>query len=206
MKSTTKSLLLAAGFLLLPAVAANASVDSILRVDLECFYQKSLSSSANNDYGSVGRTRINSKHLIALIGRAMDRRFPDGAQLKVAVDGRVFVSNSKGDVIVNASRYIQVNFEADERLFDGKINHKTGVENSRNFFPVAMTINLPTLKGAVEGVGTEDMQVTAANRVGVQIATAVLQTTASGKGELSGKPALFTGKLNFNGREALLSD
>jgi hypothetical protein len=206
MKSKTKTLLLAAGLLLFPALSAHASVDSILRIDLRCYYQKSASAKGPNDYGDVGQIRINAKHLIALTGKAMGKRFPDGGQLKVTVDGRVFVTDSDGDVISNVSKYIQVKLVTSERLFDGKANRETLVEGSKNYFPLALTFQLPGLKGSVEGIGIEEFRVSSANSVGVQIVSGEIDATVNGKGAVDGKLAYFTGELDFNGRKAILSN
>ncbi len=196
----SKTLLIAA-LGLFPALVAHASVDSILNVELECFSQYKEGTTGPNNFGMATRTRINSKDLIKMAGKATGQNFPSGAQLKAFTDGRVAVVDSKGKLLTDITPLVRVKWNTIDRVYDGKINRKTGEERSKSYFPVGIIIDLPTLRGAIDGIGKESFQVFKPDKFGTQLFKGEIDSTVSGTGVVKEKKAFYTGTLKFRGRE-----
>ena len=204
MKSPALNLLLTTGLFLCPALSVQASVDSILKLDIKCYYQLKTSSSATKDTGSVRVIRLDTKQLLALLSTQLDIRYTDGTQFEVATNGGVFVTDSKGNRLGDVSPYLHANFDLKSRIYDGSRIILTEEEISRNYFPVSFTINLPSLKVTFSGIANELYRVTAPNGDGVQIFQGHTDTNVSGSGSVEGIPAHFTGTLTLDGRKAII--
>ena len=135
--------ILAAGLLLAPALPLHASVDSNLTLEVKCHTQQKFSTSGPNEYGSVRTVRLDAKQLITLLAKQLSKKFPSGAQLKVATDGKVFVTDSKGTVLNDVTAYLKADLNQKQLLFNGSANTATGKENSKNYFPLSLAIKLP---------------------------------------------------------------
>jgi hypothetical protein len=204
MKSKALKLVLATGLFLLSALSLQASVESILNLDVKCYYQAKYTSDAENNWGKVNYVRLDSKHLVYLIGKARGTSFPDGAQLKVMVDGRVFVVTSDGYKITNVTNLVEAKLGVQKRLFHGTHNNQTGQETSRSYFPISLTINLPQLKVVLDGIGTEDFQATEADQDGIQIKMGTINCNVSGTGSVNGKLGYYDGRMELEGRKAAI--
>lgn len=200
-----KLTLLAAGLLLAPVLPLHASVDSNLTLELKCHTQQKFSTSGPNEYGSVRTVRLDAKQLIVLVAKQLSKKFPSGAQLKVATDGKVYVTDSQGNVLNDVSPYFKASLNQRQLLFNGSANTATGKENSRNYFPIAFTINLPGLGGTARGIAVEDFKVTSPDSDGIQITTGNIETLLNGKGKVDGGLALYDGSLYLKGREATVA-
>lgn len=205
MKLSSHRTFLAVGLLLAPALPLHASVDSNLTLELKCHSQQKFSTSGPNEYGSVRTVRLDAKQLLTLVAKQLKVKFPSGAQLKVATNGKVYVTDSRGTVLNDVSPYFKANFNPKSHLFNGSANTVTGKENSRNYFPFGFTINLPGLGGTVRGIGVENFKVTSPNSDGIQITTGNIETLVNGKGKVDGGLALFDGSLYLKGREATVA-
>lgn len=194
--------ILAAGLLLAPALPLHASVDSNLTLEVKCHTQQKFSTSGPNEYGSVRTVRLDAKQLITLLAKQLSKKFPSGAQLKVATDGKVFVTDSKGTVLNDVTAYLKADLNQKQLLFNGSANTATGKENSKNYFPLSLAIKLPGLSGTVKGIAEENFKVTSPNSDGVQITTGNIETEVNGKGKSEGNLALFDGSLYLKGRSA----
>lgn len=203
MKSKSLNLLIAAGLSLFPALT-HASVDSFLKLDLTYYYQEKSSSTEDGNSGKVKTARLDAKQLLDLIGKQLGANFPKGSQLKVAVDGKVYVTDSDGNTLRDVSQYLEANISTKNRLFDGAVNHVTRKEDSRNYFPISFTVELPGLEGTVEGIAIESFKVAPANKDGVQISTGQIDSKVSGKGLVGAGTAYFEGTMQLKGRQAII--
>lgn len=204
MKSPTLKLLLTSLLCLFPALSAQASVDSTLKLDIKCYYQLRTSSSANKDTGTAKVIRLDTKQLLTLLSTQLNIRYAGGIQLEIATDGRVFVTDSKGGRLGDVSPYFHANFDTKSRIYDGSRNTETNQETTRNYFPVSFTIDLPELKVTISGIADEIYKVTSPNGDGVQIFTGHTDSNVSGSGNFGGMIAHFNGTLTLDGRKAII--
>ena len=185
---------------------ANARIESILTLDLVCYYQKSFNPSQDDTTGEVGSLRIDSKDFIAMISEQTDIDYPRGSQLRVNVNGRVTITNSEGTILGNVSQYIKADFDQGRRLFAGKVDTDTGEENSTRYFQFTYTINLPGVQGVVRGIAAEDTNVNQPSDDGIQTTTTLCQEAKiDGKGRFNGSPAFFIGDITMEGRKITLN-
>lgn len=205
MKSKSLKLILSAGLFLFPAIS-QASVDSLLKLELKCYFQERITQSDTKETGRVKIARFDSKQLLKIISKEAGVRFPGGSQLKVASDGKVYVADNKGRLVRNVSNYLKAEIDDQNSLFDGQYNRETGKEHSRNYFPIAFTINLPELKGTVEGIAIEDFKAYAADNLGVQRLTGKTASAVNGKGSIEGKLAYYEGMLRLDGKQAVIEE
>ncbi|RYD23188.1 MAG: hypothetical protein EOP88_05210 [Verrucomicrobiaceae bacterium] len=196
---------LAASLLLAPALPLHASVDSNLTMEVKCHTQQKFSTSGPNEYGSVRTVRLDAKQLLTLVAKQISKKIPSGAQLKIATDGKVYVTDSKGTVLHDVSPYFKATLNEKQRLFNGSANTATGKENSKNYIPLTLTLKLPGLNGTLKGIAVENFKVTSPNSDGVQITTGNTIAEVNGKGQADGKTALFDGSLYLKGREATVA-
>ena len=192
--------ILAAGLFLLTALPLHASVDSMLTLVLNCYYQQKVATAGTVIAGNVDIVRVDSKQLLILLEKERGAKFPQGAQLKVATDGRVYVVDAKGVVITEVSTYLYATLNDGVRLLNGQRNLATGQENTRNYYPITLTFNFSTLKGSVKGVLMENLVVGAPDRYGFHVSTGKSSSTVNGSGFYNGKLAYFDGTLNLLGR------
>jgi 3D (Asp-Asp-Asp) domain-containing protein len=190
------------GLFLSSAVFLQASVDSVLTLELKRYTQSISSTSSTTEKGRVSNSRVDSKQLLKLIAKARSTQFPDGSKLQVAVDGTVYVADSKGRWVTDVSEYLRVDFDDKNRLFDGHRNLMTGTETTKNFFPIRLVINLPSMKGSVSGIANEDFKAGEPNSDGVRILSGASKSMVSGKGSAEGGTALYQGTLRLVGRRA----
>jgi len=205
MKSTSQNIALVLALLASSSLALQASVDSILNLDVKCYFQQKTSTSGASESGKVGMVRLDGKQLLSLLSKQLSISFSGGSQLKISTKGRVYVADAKGNVLGDVSAYFRAKLDDQDPLFDGSVNHVTLQEKSRNYFPVSFTIDLPALKGTITGVAIEDFAVGAANGDGVQIVTGNSNSMVNGTGSLDGGICCFDGKMNLKGREAIIS-
>lgn len=205
MKSTSLKLALYAGLFLFPAAALQASVDSVLKLDLRCYYQKKISSSNLKESGKVETVRLDSKQLLKMLSKEVGVKYPGGSQLKVAVDGKVFVADSKGNTLGDVSRFFSAKLDTNNSLFDGKYDGESGKEDSRNYFPISFSINLPALKGTVTGLAIEDFKANKPDKFGIQEITGRTSSSVNGKGLIEGRLAYYDGSLKLDGKNAVLT-
>ena len=205
MKSQSLKLILSAGLFLIPPLSLQAAgLDTVLKVELNCYYQAKTSVSGDVASGKVGIVRVNSKQLLNFIGRERGIRFANGSQLMVTDSGDVYVADSDGNSILDVNEYVHVSFAKEKQLYNGKINTSTGKEDSRNYYRLALKLNLSTLKGSLRGIGIEDLLVTAPDKDGIQIARGNTASTVNGRGVVNGGPGYFDGRINLKGRSAII--
>lgn len=195
-------LLIITGLFVTSAVSLQASVDSVMKLELLGYMQKKSSTSETTERGSVDRFRVESKQLLSLIAKQSATKFPSGSKLQVTTDGTVYVADSKGKWVTDVSEYLEVAFDDKNRLFDGKRNVVTGTESSKNYFPVSLAIRLPGLTGTVSGIAIENFKVRDPDGDGVRIITGDSKSTVNGKGTVEEGPALYDGRLRLIGRRA----
>ncbi|MEO5711941.1 MAG: hypothetical protein ABIT37_00485 [Luteolibacter sp.] len=205
MKSITYKLLLASGLFLLPALSAQASVDSTLRLDIKCYYQLKTYVSGVKSIGTAKVVRLDSKQLIVLLGKQVGIKYSGGSQLQVAVNGQVFITNSAGDRLGNVSKYLKADLDTQSRVYDGFHNNQTNQETTRNYFPVSFTMDLPGVKGTVYGMANELFKITPPTGDGLQLTIGHTDADVNGSGSFSGALAHYNGKLALDGRKAIIS-
>lgn len=205
MKSKTLKLILATGLALFPAASLRASVNSVLNLDLKCYIQEGTSVRGDINAGKVSTIRITSKNLLRLAGEQLGVRFPGGSQLKVTVDGKVVVEDVAGRAVSDVSQLFKAKLEVDDRLYNGRANRATNVENTTNYYPITLTINLTNLKGTFRGIVIENFNVTAPDRFGIQRVTSDGMSTVNGKGFLNGAVAYYDGSLKLTGRTGIVN-
>ncbi len=205
MKSITSKLLLAGGLFLLPALSAQASVDSTLRIDILCYYQLKTYVSGVKSIGTAKVIRLDSKQLIVLLGKRAGVKYPDGSQLEVAVNGQVFITSSQGDRLRNVSKHLKANLETQSRVYDGYRNNQTNQETTQNYFPISFTMDLPGVKGTVYGMANELFRITSPTGDGVQIIRGHTEADVNGSGSFSSALAHYNGRLTLDGRRATIS-
>ncbi len=205
MKTHPLRLILATSLFVLAAPALHAGVDSALTLTLTCYTQEKVTSSGDNDTGKVNAMRLNAKQLLSLLAEQINVNFPNGSQLRVADDGKVYVADSNGVRLRDVNAYFQANLNENARLFDGSRNRVTGQENTQSYFPVTFTINLAVLKGTVRGLLIEKFTVSSADRYGVQRINQDGSSTVNGSGTYNGGDAYFDGTLKIKGQTASLS-
>ena len=204
MKITFPRLILA-GITALPFISSHARADSVVTMEMKYHIQQKSSTSGDYDYGTVRTVRLDAKQLMALVARELNMKFPSGAQLRVADDGRVTVTDSRGGTIADVSRFLSANLGIDKRLFHGRANVVTGEESSRNYYPLALKMKLAALRGTVRGIATEDFKVTYPNRDGIQFTTSAVETPVNGKGKANGRTAYYDGHIYLKGRDARIA-
>lgn len=197
-----KIFLLSSALLLASGPVLHASVDSVLTLDLKCFYQDSSIVKGDTQYGKAGTLRVDSKQLIILISRESNTKFPSGSQLTVMTDGKVFVTPPKGGAPTDVTRYISATIASDKGVYHGSYNFKTGQQNLRNYYPITLKIKLPTLKATIKGTATEDLNTRKPDTDGVQISTSATKSAVSGDGWSKDMKAYFEGTLLMKGRQA----
>ena len=206
MKSKSFALLLTAGLFLIPALSAQASVDSTLRLDIKCYYQLKTAVSGVRELGYAKVVRLDSKQLLVLLSKQVGIKYPGGSQLEVDTDGRVFVTNSAGDRLGNVSKYFQATLDTQSRVWDGFHNTATNQETTRNYFPVSFTIDLPALKGTVSGMANELFKITPPTGDGLQLIIGHTDGDVNGSGTFGGARAYYNGKFALDGRKAVINN
>jgi len=192
--------ILAAGLFLLSALPLHASVDSILTVVVNCYYQQKVSTAGDNIAGNVNIVRVDSKQLLVLLQKELAVNFPRGAQLELAADGKVYVVDAKAVVVTDVSAYISATVDDGVRLLNGQRNLATKQENTRNYYPITLTFNLATLQGTIKGIMMENLVAGAPDRYGFNITTERASATVNGAGSFNGKTAYFDGTVSLLGR------
>ncbi|MEX1116923.1 MAG: hypothetical protein WEB53_16875 [Akkermansiaceae bacterium] len=190
------------GLFLSSAVSLQARVDSVLKLELKRSTQKISSTSSTTVKGRVINSRVDSKQLLKLIAKTRDTQFPSGSKLQVAVDGTVYVADSKGKWMTDVSEYLRVEFDDQNSLFDGHRNLVTGTETTKTFFPIRLVINLPSVKGSVSGIANEDFKAREPDSDGVRILSVGSKSMVNGRGPVEGGTALYQGTLRLAGRRA----
>lgn len=204
MKSNLLKPILAVGFFLLPTLSLHATVDSVLKIDLNSYYQSKKSKGSKFASGKVTTVRVDSKQLLKLLGQEKGVRFPSGSRLMVTDVGYVYVANSKGQEVIDAAPYVQVAYGKSEELFDGKVNVTNGKENARTYSMIQLSLDFPTLEGTLEGVAIEKVKVNAPDRDGIQKSRTETKSTINGEGVINGGTGYFDGKVNLKGRGAVI--
>ena len=202
----TKSLILITALVLWPTLALHASVDATLTLDLKCYTQQSFTSYGVVDTGHVATLRLDSKQLLYLLGKQLNHVFANGSQLKIAVNGNVYVADPKGTLIQDVSEYIYAKIDDQPRLVNGQRNRSTDREYTQNYFPITLTIDLMVLQATVKGIMLEKLSVTAADRFGVHRITDLSSSTINGSGIYNGKLAYFDGSLKLRALTASILD
>lgn len=204
MKSYSLKPLLGSGLFLLSALSLQAGVESVLKLDLRCYYQNKFSSTDTKVTGSVDPVRLDSKQLLKLLAQQTGLKYAGGSQLRFDTDGSVHITDSKGNTIADVSRYFSTEQERDNSAFDGKYNRETGQETSHNYFPISFTINLPSLKGTVSGIVIEKFTVTKPDKFHIQRLEGRATSNVNGQGRIEGKSAFFDGKMILTGKKAVV--
>ena len=204
MKSKTVRLILAAGLLICPALAEETSVNSIMTLNMKCYYQQSGTPSGTVGAGKVGVFRVDSKQLLKLAANQLGISFPNGTRLLATADGGVFAVNSKGDVIRDLSAYFLLKRDTANLLFDGRSKQPAGQQTSRNYYPVTFTMNLAGLTGTVGGLLIETFKITAPDKFGVRRISSDSNTPVSGKGTYGNSLSYYEGDLKLSGKTALI--
>jgi hypothetical protein len=204
MKSNSSKLLLCSSFFLLSAFSLQAGVESVLKLDLRCYYQKKISTSDSQVKGSVDVVRLDSKQLLKLLSKQAGLRYPAGSQLTIDTSGKVLITGSKGGTVADVSRFFKAEVNHDDAILDGKYNRDTFEEKSVNYFPISFTINLPAFKGTVSGVAIENFSVSKPDKFDIQHISGRTTSNVSGQGQLAGKVAYFDGKMTLSGKDAVI--
>jgi len=192
--------ILAAGLFLLTALPLHASVDSILTVVVNCYYQQKISTAGDLIAGNVDIVRVDSKQLLVLLQKELAVNFPRGAQLQLAADGKVNVVDAKSVVVADVSTYIVATLDGGVHLLNGQRNLATKQENTRNYYPITLTFNLSTLQGSIKGILMENLVAGAPDRYGFNVTTEKSNATVNGSGSYIGKQAYFDGSLTLLGK------
>jgi hypothetical protein len=204
MKSITHQFLLAFSLLLLPSLSLHAAVDSLLFLDAKCYFQKKIATTPDRMVGKVEMTRLNTKQLLQILTRDTGINYTNGSRLKV-VAGAIFVADANSKTLGDVSQYFQLTVNTQAGLLSGTRNLTTGAEQTRTYQSMSFTINLPTLKGKMNGLLTEDTQISSPNRLGIQEARASGNANINGKGTINRSPAYFEGTFRLSGYEAILN-
>ncbi|GAA5130202.1 hypothetical protein JIN84_04380 [Luteolibacter yonseiensis] len=204
MKSHFLKPLLASGLFLVPAISLQAGVETTLKLDLRCYYQKRISTSNSHVTGDVEAVRLDSKQLLKLLAKQTGLKYSGGSQLRVATSGKVIVTDSKGNAIADVSRYFTATLAQDDSIFDGKYKRDTLEQKTTNYFPISFTINLPALKGTVSGIATEKLDISKPDKFDIQRSESKSSANVNGQGQLSGNVAYFDGKLSLSGKDAAI--
>lgn len=204
MKSTFLKPILSAGLFLLPVLSLHATPDTVLKVDVKCYFQAKTSISKDKQKGDVDTVRLNSKQLLKLIAREKGAKFPNGSQLIVNEAGGVAVFDSKGNFIMDASPYVTLVFSTAKQLVDGTRDLDDGKENTLSFYPIALKLKLSTAKGTLRGVAIEHTRVSSPDRDGIQVTRVDLESAINGKGEINGGFGCYEGEIKLEGREAVI--
>lgn len=202
MKSNPLPFVAATALFLLAATSLHAELDSVLKLDVNCYFQSKESTSNKALTGKVGKVRLDSKQLLKLIGNQKGLKFPKGTILMVADDGSVFAADSKRTFIADASAYVQLVFERDGELFNGRLNIETGKEDSRTYYPLALKLNLANIEGTLHGIGIEKLFVGEPKKTGIQLTRGHTQSEINGKGTLNGGIGYYEGKIDLKGKTA----
>ena len=202
MKSNLLPFLFTIGLFLLPAGSLHAELDSVLKLDVNCYFQSKESTSNKAFTGKVGKVRLDSKQLLKLIGNQKGVKFPKGSILMVADDGSVFVADSKRTFIADANAFVQLVFERDVELFNGRLNLDTGKEDSRTYYPLALKLKLANIEGTLHGIGIEKLFVGEPKKTGIQLTRGHTKSDINGKGTLNGGLGYYEGKIDLKGKTA----
>ena len=192
--------ILAAGLFLMPAQPLRASVDCLMSLVANCYYQQKFTSVGTVTTGHVDMVRVDSKQLLLLLEKELNMKFPAGAQLQVATDGKVNVVSSKSVFIADASTYLSATLDDGVRLVDGPVNAATKQENTRNYYPITLTFNFSVLQGSIKGVLLEKLLTTAPDRYGFNVTTSDCTAAVNGSGVYNGKAAYLDGNLVLKGK------
>ena len=172
----------------------------MLTLTMNCYRQQRYVTTGTNISANVDTVRIDSKQLLTLLEKELSRKFPQGAQLKVATDGKVWVTDSKAVPITEVSAYLNATLDDGVRLLNGQRNLATGQENTRSYYPITLTFNFSTLQGSVKGILMENLVVGSPDRYGFHIGTEKSAGTVNGSGSYNGNPAYFDGSLKLQGK------
>lgn len=194
--------ILAAGLFLLPAQPLRASVDSLMSLVANCYYQQKVATTGSVTTGNVDMVRVDSKQLLLLLEKELGMRFPAGAQLQVTTDGNVNVVSSKSVFIADASAYLSATLNDGVRLVDGQRNAVTKQENTRNYYPITVTFNFAVLQGSIKGILLEKLVCSAPDRYGINVTTSNSSATVNGSGLYNGVVAYLDGALILKGKTA----
>lgn len=204
MKSKTLQLLLATGLLICPAVAEEASVNSIMTLNMKCYFQQSGTPTGTVGAGKVGVFRADSKQLLKIAAKQLGTSFPSGTRLLAAADGGVFAVNQKGAVIQDLSTFFVLARDTTNLLFDGRSKQPAGQQTSRNYYPATFTMNLSGLTGTVGGLLIETFKITAVDSFGVRRISSDSTTAVSGKGTYGNSLSYYDGDFKLSGKTALI--
>ncbi len=202
MKSNSLKLLFSAALFLLPAMPLQAGLNAVLRMDVNCYFQAKSAASGDIVAGKVGKVRLNSKQLLQLIAREKGIKFTKGSILMATDEGAVYVADSQRTLLTDVSDLVQLEFEADVELFNGKVNVVTGKEDSRTYYPLALKLNLTDFQGTLRGIGIEDRIATAPQKIGVQVIRGNTDCSINGRGLVNGVLGYYEGKINLKGKTA----
>jgi len=194
--------ILAAGLFLLPALPLHASVDAMLTLAVNCYYQQKVATTGVITAGVVDSVRVDSKQLLVLLQKELLVTFPRGAQLQVATDGKVYVVDSKAVMITEVSTYLQATVDDGVRLLHGQHNLATKQQNTRNYYPITLTFNFAKLQGTIKGLLIERLTCGAPDRYGFNVTMEKSSATVNGGGIYNGKDAYFDGVLVLLGKTA----
>ncbi len=204
MKTLVSKSLLTACLCLLSASLGHATPDAELKISMTGYFQAKVSKSNKFLNGKVGKTRISTKQILKLISQESGRNIPRGSKLMANEDGTTRVVDSQGKNVLNSSPYVQVRFYRDSEIIDGVRNINTGKENSRSYFKIVLGMNLNSLNGTANGMAISKNRTTAPDRDGIQKWKISLQSQVNGRGEINGGSGFYDGKINLNGRGAII--
>ncbi len=202
MKSNSLPFLFTLGLFLLPAASLHAELDAVIKLDVHCYFQSKESTSNKALTGKVGKTRLDSKQLLKLIGNQKGVKFPKGSLLMADENGNVFVADSKRTFITSADEYVRLAFDRDGQLFSGRLNLKTGKEDSRTYYPLALKLNLASIEGTLRGIGIEKRFIGEPKKTGIQLTRGNTQSDINGDGILNGGTGYYEGKIDLKGKTA----
>ena len=194
--------IVAAGLFLLTVLPLHASVDSILILAVNCYYQQKVATAGTLIAGNVDIVRVDSKQLLILLQKELAMNFPRGAQLQLATDGKVYVVDSKSVMVTDVSTYISATVDDGVRLLNGQRNLATKQENTRNYYPITLTFNFATLQGTIKGILMEKLVCSAPDRYGFNVTAEKSNATVNGSGSFNGNVAYFDGTLSLLGKTA----
>jgi hypothetical protein len=204
MNTSSLKWITAAGISLLSCATLQAAIDSIVDVDLKCYYQSSFTSNQDRVTGKVSVLRLSGKQLVTLLAKKSGIKYTNGSRLK-SVGGLIYVADAKGKPLGDVSKYFKLKISNTATLFNGSRDLASGKEKTRSYESVTFTLNLPGLEGTINGVLLDDLTIAAPNKFGVQYSTGVGSANVNGTGFFDTKTAYFDGGLSLLGREAYVN-
>jgi len=152
---------------------------------------------------ATGSMKITTAWIIQQIAAAESLSFPKGAKL-VLDSGSVSVTDSKGNVLFDASSYVTVDLDPDAMgVWSGQVNNNTSAANYTGTYLTTVTYSDPAGDTITfTGLTSEKYSLTAMDGNGNQNGTDSLTITGVGEGNFSGNNLAGSGTIGASGKGA----